>query len=170
MTDTIVYAVSGRGAIVSNDGNKRQELAPGDFALIPAYVCKVYLVPCTIRAYNGRLSIKRSMTVTRRSSGSSHVAGALRLFTILTTGARAKTQQKRKGVIDLGLSPLVSWVGTVSSHLSNIVNEHKGHENCYRTSPALRHCHVRWNTVKFFGTTYMCTVSLWHECFYITII
>ncbi|KAJ4336150.1 hypothetical protein N0V87_005586 [Didymella glomerata] len=30
--------VSGRGAIVSENGKKRQELAPGDFALIPAYV------------------------------------------------------------------------------------------------------------------------------------
>jgi uncharacterized RmlC-like cupin family protein len=37
-TDTIVYAASGHGAIVSGpDGSKRQELAPGDFALIPAY-------------------------------------------------------------------------------------------------------------------------------------
>ncbi|KAF1913673.1 RmlC-like cupin domain-containing protein [Ampelomyces quisqualis] len=36
--DTIVYAASGHGAIVSGpDGSKRQELAPGDFALIPAY-------------------------------------------------------------------------------------------------------------------------------------
>lgn len=38
--DTIVYAVSGHGAIVSENGKRRQELAPGDFALIPAYVCK----------------------------------------------------------------------------------------------------------------------------------
>jgi uncharacterized RmlC-like cupin family protein len=36
--DTIVYAVSGRGAIVSEDGKKRQDLSPGDFALIPSYV------------------------------------------------------------------------------------------------------------------------------------
>lgn len=36
--DTIVYAVSGRGAIVSENGKKRQELGPGDFALIPAFV------------------------------------------------------------------------------------------------------------------------------------
>lgn len=37
-TDTIVYAASGHGAIVSGpDGSKRYELAPGDFALIPAY-------------------------------------------------------------------------------------------------------------------------------------
>ncbi|RII24019.1 hypothetical protein CUC08_Gglean012851 [Alternaria sp. MG1] len=37
-TDTIVYAAKGHGAIVSgSNGNKRQELAPGDFALIPAY-------------------------------------------------------------------------------------------------------------------------------------
>ena len=36
--DTIVYAAKGHGAIVSGpDGNKRQELAPGEFALIPAY-------------------------------------------------------------------------------------------------------------------------------------
>jgi uncharacterized RmlC-like cupin family protein len=37
-SDTIVYAASGYGAIVSGlNGSKRQELAPGDFALIPAY-------------------------------------------------------------------------------------------------------------------------------------
>jgi mannose-6-phosphate isomerase-like protein (cupin superfamily) len=37
-TDTIVYAASGHGAIVSGpNGSNRQELAPGDFALIPAY-------------------------------------------------------------------------------------------------------------------------------------
>jgi len=35
--DTIVYAASGYGAIVSEGGKKRQDLAPGDFALIPAY-------------------------------------------------------------------------------------------------------------------------------------
>jgi gentisate 1,2-dioxygenase len=37
VTDTIVYATKGHGAIVSSNGKKRQELAPGDFALIPAY-------------------------------------------------------------------------------------------------------------------------------------
>lgn len=38
MLDTIVYAASGYGAIISGpDGSKRQELGPGDFALIPAY-------------------------------------------------------------------------------------------------------------------------------------
>ncbi|KAF2969147.1 hypothetical protein GQX73_g4419 [Xylaria multiplex] len=36
--DTIVYAVSGRGAVVSEGGAKRTELAPGDYALIPAYM------------------------------------------------------------------------------------------------------------------------------------
>ena len=35
--DTIVYAAKGHGTIVSSNGEKRQELAPGDFALIPAY-------------------------------------------------------------------------------------------------------------------------------------
>ncbi|KAF1940481.1 hypothetical protein EJ02DRAFT_406446 [Clathrospora elynae] len=36
--DTIVYAAKGNGAIMSGpNGEKRQELAPGDFALIPAY-------------------------------------------------------------------------------------------------------------------------------------
>lgn len=36
--DTIVYAVRGRGTVVSEGGKKRQILDPGDFALIPAYV------------------------------------------------------------------------------------------------------------------------------------
>ena len=35
--DTIVYAASGHGTIVSQGGKKRQDLAPGDFALIPAW-------------------------------------------------------------------------------------------------------------------------------------
>jgi len=35
--DTIVYAASGYGAVVSNNGKTRQELSPGDFALIPAW-------------------------------------------------------------------------------------------------------------------------------------
>jgi quercetin dioxygenase-like cupin family protein len=35
--DTIVFAFSGRGAVVSEGGKKRHELAPGDYALIPAY-------------------------------------------------------------------------------------------------------------------------------------
>lgn len=35
--DTIVYAVRGRGAIVSEGGNKRQELKAGDWGLIPAF-------------------------------------------------------------------------------------------------------------------------------------
>ena len=35
--DTIVYAANGYGAVVSEGGKKRQELGPGDFALIPAF-------------------------------------------------------------------------------------------------------------------------------------
>ncbi|CAC9892195.1 RmlC-like cupin [Aureobasidium pullulans] len=35
--DTIVYAVRGQGAVVSEGGKKRQVLKQGDFALIPAY-------------------------------------------------------------------------------------------------------------------------------------
>lgn len=35
--DTIVYAVSGHGSIVSDGGRRSQDLAPGDFALIPAW-------------------------------------------------------------------------------------------------------------------------------------
>lgn len=35
--DTIVYAASGHGTVVSEGGRKRQDLAPGDFALIPAF-------------------------------------------------------------------------------------------------------------------------------------
>ncbi len=36
-TDTIVYAASGHGAVISDNGKTRQELLPGDFALIPAW-------------------------------------------------------------------------------------------------------------------------------------
>jgi uncharacterized RmlC-like cupin family protein len=36
--DTIVYAVSGRGTVVSEGGEKRVDLEPGDYALIPAYM------------------------------------------------------------------------------------------------------------------------------------
>lgn len=35
--DTIVYAASGHGTVVSDGGNVRQDLAPGEFALIPAF-------------------------------------------------------------------------------------------------------------------------------------
>lgn len=35
--DTIVFAHSGHGTIVSEGGKKKQHLAPGDFALIPAF-------------------------------------------------------------------------------------------------------------------------------------
>ncbi|KAF2709540.1 hypothetical protein K504DRAFT_467506 [Pleomassaria siparia CBS 279.74] len=36
--DTIFYAANGNGVIVSGpNGSKRQELAPGDFALVPAF-------------------------------------------------------------------------------------------------------------------------------------
>ena len=35
--DTIVYAASGHGTVVSEGGKKRQVLKPGDFVLIPAY-------------------------------------------------------------------------------------------------------------------------------------
>lgn len=36
-TDTIVYAVKGHGTIVSDGGKTRQDLSPGDWALIPAF-------------------------------------------------------------------------------------------------------------------------------------
>ena len=36
--DTIVYCLRGKGAVLSENGRKRQNLEPGDFALIPAYV------------------------------------------------------------------------------------------------------------------------------------
>ncbi len=35
--DTIVYAVCGRGVVVSEGGKRRQILEAGDFALIPAH-------------------------------------------------------------------------------------------------------------------------------------
>ena len=34
--DTVVYALSGHGTLVSDGGRTRQDLSPGDFALIPA--------------------------------------------------------------------------------------------------------------------------------------
>jgi len=36
--DTIAYCVRGKGSVVSEGGKKQQNLSPGDFALIPAYV------------------------------------------------------------------------------------------------------------------------------------
>jgi uncharacterized RmlC-like cupin family protein len=35
--DTVVFAFSGYGTIVSEGGKKKQKLDPGDYALIPAY-------------------------------------------------------------------------------------------------------------------------------------
>lgn len=35
--NTIIYAASGHGSVVSEGGKKRVDLSPGDFALIPAY-------------------------------------------------------------------------------------------------------------------------------------
>ena len=35
--DTVVIALSGHGTIVSEGGEKKQKLAPGDYALIPAW-------------------------------------------------------------------------------------------------------------------------------------
>ena len=35
--DTVVFAFSGRGTIVSDGGKKKEVLEPGDYALIPAY-------------------------------------------------------------------------------------------------------------------------------------
>ncbi|MCJ1375401.1 hypothetical protein MMC20_006636 [Loxospora ochrophaea] len=35
--DTAIYALAGRATLVSDGGNKRQTLEPGDFALIPAW-------------------------------------------------------------------------------------------------------------------------------------
>jgi len=35
--DTVVFAFSGHGIVVSEGGKKRQELHPGDYCLIPAY-------------------------------------------------------------------------------------------------------------------------------------
>lgn len=36
--DTIIYAVKGHGAVISEGGNTKQALGPGDWALIPAGV------------------------------------------------------------------------------------------------------------------------------------
>lgn len=37
LADTIIYAVRGHGSVISEGGKTRQELAPGDFAFIPAF-------------------------------------------------------------------------------------------------------------------------------------
>jgi uncharacterized RmlC-like cupin family protein len=37
MADTIIYAASGHGTLVTNGGSSRKQLSPGDFGLIPAY-------------------------------------------------------------------------------------------------------------------------------------
>ena len=34
--DTIIYAIRGRGSVISEGGKKRVDLSPGDFAIIPA--------------------------------------------------------------------------------------------------------------------------------------
>lgn len=36
--DTIIYAVSGRGSVISDRGTQRADLSPGDWCLIPAGV------------------------------------------------------------------------------------------------------------------------------------
>ncbi|KAH9904917.1 RmlC-like cupin domain-containing protein [Xylariomycetidae sp. FL2044] len=36
--DTVVYAVKGRGSVVSAGGEKKVDLGPGDYALIPAFM------------------------------------------------------------------------------------------------------------------------------------
>ncbi|KAI0158036.1 RmlC-like cupin [Hypoxylon sp. FL1284] len=36
--DTVIYAVKGRGTVVSEGGSKRVDLEPGDYALIPAFM------------------------------------------------------------------------------------------------------------------------------------
>jgi uncharacterized RmlC-like cupin family protein len=36
--DTIIYAIRGHGAVISEGGKTRQSLGPGDWALIPAGV------------------------------------------------------------------------------------------------------------------------------------
>ncbi|KAL1587447.1 hypothetical protein WHR41_03786 [Cladosporium halotolerans] len=35
--DTVVFSFAGHGTVVSEGGKKRQDLGPGDFALIPAF-------------------------------------------------------------------------------------------------------------------------------------
>lgn len=99
--DTIVYAVSGRGAIVSDNGKKRQELGPGDFALIPAYVCDRPARCLNLIAHCYRLNTKKSMMVTRKLSGLLLVEVEVQLCIISTIGARAKTQQRRKAATEL---------------------------------------------------------------------
>jgi hypothetical protein len=99
--DTIIYAVGGRGAVFSKNGKKRQELAPGDFALIPAYVRRScsWHHSCTD---SSRLSTKKSTMAMRTLNGSSRVVVAVRSYTTLLIGVRAKSQQRYKAIIKSG--------------------------------------------------------------------
>ncbi|KAI1505723.1 RmlC-like cupin [Biscogniauxia marginata] len=36
--DTVIYAVKGRGSVLSEGGKKRVDLEPGDYALVPAFM------------------------------------------------------------------------------------------------------------------------------------
>ena len=55
--DTVVFSFSGYGTVVSEGGNKRQDLSPGDFALIPyvlLYIESIHMtltVLCLCRAF-----------------------------------------------------------------------------------------------------------------------
>lgn len=37
IVDTIIYAARGHGSVISEGGRTKQDLAPGDFAFIPAF-------------------------------------------------------------------------------------------------------------------------------------
>lgn len=81
--DTIVYAAKGHGTIISDEGKTRQDLAPGDFALIPAYakhqeandadeeVSMFAKPPCLMLTSTGRLDhhSKRQRTHCTESTG-----------------------------------------------------------------------------------------------------
>ena len=63
--DTVVFAFSGHGTIVSEGGNKRQNLSPGDYALIPW----VYYVGYKVKSIFADICICMLQSI-RRTSGS----------------------------------------------------------------------------------------------------
>lgn len=48
LPDTVVYALRGHGSIVYGNGEQRKDLAPGDFAIIPAYVLYYVFMHCEV--------------------------------------------------------------------------------------------------------------------------
>jgi uncharacterized RmlC-like cupin family protein len=64
--DTVVFSFSGHGTVVSEGGNKRQNLRPGDFALIPYVFLRrrdmycILILLCLCRAFAEHQEVNES--------------------------------------------------------------------------------------------------------------